>query len=240
MTDGTAGEPNDEVVRRRAELLQAVAAEYSGLLSLRMQVGTEVSFRAGLYVASLSSSVVALGFVAQRGQSLTLTLFTLILLPVIFFLGLFTFGRMTQNGVQFIIAGHGIDRIRRFYREIDPVHHELFPDIHPTDSGLMLLGLFNIRWQGFLASTTTVATVNAAVAGTALATLLGSIWAAPIWVLAAFGIVVAIGVLAAFLRYQMKVWRRLTAAQPGMIREGGHGIPTGAAISPKVRSSKSN
>ena len=219
---------NDEVIRRRAELLQAVATEYSGLLSLRSQVGTEVSFRAGLYFASLSSSVVALGFVAQRGQSLVL--FTLILLPVIFFLGLFTFGRMTQNAVQFIIAGHGIDRIRRFYREIDPDRPELFPDLHPTDSGLMALGLFKFRWQGFLAATTTVAIVNAAVAGTAAATLLGSVWTAtPIWGLATFGIVVAIAVSAAFLRYQLKVWRRVAAALPGLLRERDRELPADPA-----------
>lgn len=221
---------NDEVVRRRAELLQAVSTEYSGLLSLRSQVGTEISFRAGLYFASLSSCVVALGFVAQRGQSLAL--FTLVLLPVVFVLGLFTFGRMTQNAVQFMIAGHGIDRIRRFYREIDPAHPELFPDVHPTDSGLVALGLFKFRWQGFLAATTTVAIVNAAVGGTAAATLFGSVWTGtPIWGLATLGIVVAIAVSVAFLWYQMKVWRRVATALPGLLPDRGGDVSTGARAS---------
>jgi hypothetical protein len=238
LIEQTSGDRNDEARRRRAELLQAVTSEYGGLLSLRSQVGTEVSFRATLYFASLTGSVVTLGFVAQRGQFLTL--FTLILLPVIFFLGLFTFGRMAQNGVQFVIASHSIERIRRFYREIDPAHQELFPEIHPTDFGLMTIGLFNIRWQVFLATTTTVAIVDAAVAGTAVATLLGSIWALPIWLLATFGVVVAVGVSAAFLRYQSKVWRRLGTAVPGLLPERGRDISAKSPSSQKIRARESH
>jgi hypothetical protein len=233
LTGRTTGESNEEGDRRRSELLQAVTSEYSGLLSLRSQVGTEVSFRATLYFASLTGSVLTLGFVAQRGQSLTL--FTLVLLPVIFLLGLFTFGRMAQNGVQFVIASHSIERIRGFYREIDPAHHELFPEIHPTDYGLMAIGLFNLRLQVFLATTTTVAVVNSAVAGTAVATLLGSIWTLPIWLLATVGVAVTIGVSAAFLLYQMKVWRRLGTAVPGLLPERGRDTSSKVARSPQIR-----
>jgi len=96
----------------------------------------------------------------------------------------------------------------------------------------MALGLFKFRWQGFLAATTTVAVVNAAVAGTAAATLLGSVWTAtPVWGLATFGIVVAIAVSAAFLRYQMKVWRRVAAALPGVLRERDRELPADRAVS---------
>jgi hypothetical protein len=191
-------------------------AEHNGLLNLRSQVGYELSFRAGLYFAALSSSVVALGFVSQRGQSLTL--FALIILPVIFFLGMFTYGRMLQNAVQYMIAGHGIDRIHSFYREIDPAQRELFHEIHPTDSGLMALGIFNLKWQQFLAATTMVAIVNAAVAGTASATLEASVLTIPIWAVAAFGVLVALCVSAAFMLHQMKTWRRVAAALPGLVR----------------------
>ena len=193
-----------------------MTAEHSALLNARSLVGSELSFRAGLYFAALSSSVVALGFVSQRGQSLTL--FSLIILPVIFFLGLFTYGRMLQNAVQFLIAGHNIDRIRGFYREIDPTHSELFHEIHPNDSGLMALGIFHLKWQGFLAATTMVVIVNAAVAGTAIAILVASIVAVPTWAVAAFGVFVALCVAAAFMLHQMKTWARVAAALPGLIR----------------------
>jgi hypothetical protein len=202
--------------RRRTELLQVVMAEHSALLSLRSQVGSELAFRAGLYFAALSSSVVALGFVSQRGQSLTL--FALIILPVIFFLGLFTYGRMLQNAVQFMIAGHSIDRIRRFYREVDPAQRELFHEIHPNDSGLMALGIFNLKWQQFLAATTMVAIVDAAVAGTASATLVASVLTIPTWAVAAFGVFVALCVTAAFMVHQLKTWGRVAAALPGLNR----------------------
>ncbi len=158
----------------------------------------------------------ALGFVSQRGQSLTL--FALIILPVIFVLGLFTYGRMLQNAVQFMIAGHNIDRIRRFYREIDPTHSELFDEIHPNDSALMALGIFNLRWQGFLAATTTVAIVNAAVAGTASATFVARVLTLPTLAVAALGVFVALCVAAAFLLHQLKTWGRVTAVLPGLIR----------------------
>ena len=193
-----------------------MTAEHSALLSARSLVGSEITFRAGLYFAALSSSVVALGFVSQRGQSLTL--FALIILPVIFFLGLFTYGRMLQNAVLFMIAGHSIDRIRRFYREIDPAHSELFHEIHPNDSGLMALGIFSLKWQPFLAATTMVAIVNAAVAGTASATFVASVLTLPTWAVAAIGVFVASCVSAAFMLHQSKTWRRVAAALPGLIR----------------------
>ena len=209
-------ESDPEAIRRRAELIQAVIAEHSALLSARSLVGSELSFRAGLYFATLSSSVVALGFVSQRGQSLTL--FSLIILPVVFLLGMFTYGRMLQNAVQYLIAVHGIDRIRRFYRDIDHAHSELFHEIHPSDTGLIALGIFNPKWQQFLSATTMVAIVNAAVAGTAVATLLASLFALPILAVAGVGVLLAVCVSAAFMWNQWKTWTRVFAALPGLVR----------------------
>ncbi len=209
-----------------------VTAEHSALLSARSLVGSELSFRAGLYFAALSSSVVALGFVSQRGQSLTL--FSLIILPVIFFLGLFTYGRMLQNAVQFMIAGHNIDRIRSFYREIDPAHSELFHEIHPNDSGLMALGIFNLRWQSFLAATTMVAIVNSAVAGTAIATFVASVVALPTWAVAAIGVFVALCVSAAFMLHQLKTWGRVAAALPGLNRPRTKTSPSQRTSDPRA------
>jgi hypothetical protein len=70
---------------------------------------------------------------------------------------------------------------------------------------------------GFLAATTMVAIVNAAVAGTASAPFVASVLTLPTWAVATFGVFVALCVSAAFMVHQIKTWARVATALPGLI-----------------------
>lgn len=61
----------------------------------------ESSARAALYISAVSSTLVALGFIGQISEvEDAFTVFALTALPTLYVLGLFTFVRTTENGVE--------------------------------------------------------------------------------------------------------------------------------------------
>ena len=204
---------------RRAEFMQALTTEHAMLQSGRSLSGTEIAFRATLYVTTVSSAVVALALVANvSGVGEAFLIFALAILPVIYFLGVVTYGRMLQNAVEFIMYGQAISRIRRFYAEIDPTRAEFFPETLHNELGLQALGLFNLRWQQYLAATTTVAIVNAVVGGAFVALVVAELVKLPAWAPTVVGGLVSAVLAATFLRHQRRTWSRVAAGvrrQPG-------------------------
>lgn len=69
--------------------MQALGAEFGMLQSARGGTISESSSRSGLYMTTLSSSVVALALVAQASRfGQAFFIFALAVLPVVFFLGI--------------------------------------------------------------------------------------------------------------------------------------------------------
>jgi hypothetical protein len=72
-------------------------------------------------LGAVSSGIVALAFVGQTSEMGTaFFLFALILLPSLIFLGLVTFIRVNQTGIEDMVAARGINRIRHYYTEVAP------------------------------------------------------------------------------------------------------------------------
>src|SRR3989442_330361 len=154
---------DDQEARRRGEFMQALTTEHFALQGGRSATISESAGRSSLYMTTVSSAVVAL---ALAGQVKNLgTLFALAILPVVFFLGLVTYGRLLQSGVEDTIYARAIGRIRRLYGEINPSRADYFRDIHSDRAGLRAMGLFRRWWQQFLTAAAMVAMVNAVVAG---------------------------------------------------------------------------
>ena len=91
---------------------------------------SEVGTRASLYLFSLSSSLVALGF-ASRSPEL-FTPFVAIVLPALFILGLFTAVRLVDSNLEGILYLNGIARIRQYYRSLTPEAADTFPPVRPV------------------------------------------------------------------------------------------------------------
>jgi hypothetical protein len=117
-------------------LLQALTTEHFTLQTARSATIMETNGRSALFLSTVSSAVVALAFIGQvadAGQPFFL--FALAVLPTLFFLGLLTYLRLAQNAGEDLLYSRAINRIRRFYLDLDPAAPSWFllsghDDIH--------------------------------------------------------------------------------------------------------------
>lgn len=202
-------------LRRRGEFMQALTTEHMALQSARSSTVSESASRSSLYLTTLSSAVVALALVGQVSKlGGAFVIFALAILPVVFFLGLVTYGRLLQTGVEDVIYARAIEKIHRVYETIDPSQAQYFDETHLDFAGLQSVGLFRLRWQQFLASAATVAVINAVVGGAFTAIILGLAVRQAAWAQILVGAVAALGLALAFLRHQWRTWMRVRKSVP--------------------------
>ncbi len=216
---GPERERDDHEARRRSEFIQALTTEHSALQSARSATVSESAGRSSLYLTTVSSAVVALALVAQVSQlGQAFFIFAVAILPVVFFLGLVTYGRLLQSGVEDVIYARAISRIRVFYGEIDPSRAEYFHETSVDQVGLSAMGLFKLRWQQFLAAAATVAVVNSVVGGVFVAIMIAGSLPLPAWADTGIGAAGALLLAVALLRYQWRAWSRVAEALPMGLR----------------------
>ena len=200
---------------RTGLLMQALGNQYGMLQSARGSTIAESSSRAGLYLTSLSGAVVGLSFVAQASRfGQAFFIFAVAILPVVFFLGMVTYYRVLQTGIEDVIYARAMSRIQHFYAEIDPAHADLFGASTIDQVGLARMGLFKLRWQQFLSSAATVAIVNSVVAGVFVAVAVAYVAGPPPLADVVIGGVAAVLIALAFLRHQWTTWMRVARAVP--------------------------
>ena len=111
----------------RQELLTALTTEHFTLQGARSQTASESASRASLYILSVSSTLVALGFIGQASQvGATFDVFALTVLPTLYVLGVFTFVRVVECGAEDFRYGVAINRIRNYYKQIAGDQRKLF------------------------------------------------------------------------------------------------------------------
>jgi hypothetical protein len=109
------------------QLLTALTTEHFTLQGARAQTLAESSSRATVYVGAVSSSLIALGFIGQVSDIGTpFRVFALIVLPTLYGLGIVTHIRLVECGVEDVMYGMAINRIRGYYRELAGDQARLF------------------------------------------------------------------------------------------------------------------
>jgi hypothetical protein len=154
----------DESERTQA-FLAALIAEHSVLQAASSATFADAGARSSLYVFSLSSSLVAMGFAAQSPGAFVP--FAATVLPAVFILGLFTIVRLVDSTIENMQYLDGIARIRAQYRKLSPEAAAFFtpetgrwPEVWTSPS--LQLGAL----AGFLTTTASmVALINGIVAG---------------------------------------------------------------------------
>ena len=82
---------------------------------------SEANGRASIYLAALSSNLIALAFIGQMSRlGAAFYAFALILLPVLVFVGLVTFLRLVQSSLEDIAFAHRIALLRDLYLRLSP------------------------------------------------------------------------------------------------------------------------
>lgn len=195
--------------------MQALGAEFSMLQGARGATISESSSRSGLYMTTLSGAVVALALVAQAARfGETFFIFALAIMPVVFFLGVTTYYRLLQTGVEDVVYARAISKIRDLFSEIEPAQAAFFQASAVDQVGLRSLGLWRLRWQQFLSAAATVAIVNSVVGGVFFALTVAYLVSPPAWVSITVRAAGAVVLAFAFLAHQWRTWMRVAAALP--------------------------
>lgn len=101
--------------------LQILSAEHWSLLASRSLAWNESFSRAGMFLSTLSGAIVALALVAQASAfGDGFTLFALVILPVVLFIGVATFIRLGSSNYHEAQCVIGMNRIRAAYLELAP------------------------------------------------------------------------------------------------------------------------
>jgi hypothetical protein len=191
---------------RQSAVMSALTTEHFVLQTASSATVSESGTRASIYLLSLSSSLVAIGFASQSREAFGP--FVASILPAVFLLGLFTVIRLVDISVEYRQYLIGIARIRSYYRTLTPEAAEYFtadqgrwPEAPATPA---------LRLGAAIAYLTTTATmvafVNNIVAGAGITLLARRLLGAEDNLLAVLIGVVASGVLVAlFFAYQK--WR---------------------------------
>lgn len=201
-----AGSPVTEDDRdRQSALLTALTTEHAVLQAAADATVADAAARSSLYVFPLSSSLVAMGFMAQAPD--VFAVFVAIVLPAVFLIGVFTVIRLIDTALENNQYLAGIARIRAYYRTLTPDAANLFaartgrwPEGPEPSLGL---GTF-MAFMGTTASM--IAFINSVVAGVGVALLVDVVvGGAPVLMRLLCGVLVVAALMVAFLVFQR--WR---------------------------------
>jgi hypothetical protein len=175
MSSEDATAPHGE--RVDPQLLTVLTTEHFVLQTARGATISEANGRAAIYLGTLSSGLIALGFVA--GDQRRFPAFLAVVLPALMVLGLFTFVRMVATSVENIRCLIRIQRIRAWYRQLAP-DGTWFADAKPggddlDDEAAAALTTTGIRpgpMQMLYTAAAMVAAMNSILLGTIVSLLL--------------------------------------------------------------------
>ena len=142
--------------------------EHFNLQTARVATVSEANGRASIYLAALSSNLIALAFIGQMSRlGAAFYAFALILLPMLAFMGVVTFQRLVQSSVEDIAYAQRIARLRAFYVGIAPELDPFLLIVQGPRAESLLHGtqLRPSTWQLMLTTAGMVGVVNSAVIG---------------------------------------------------------------------------
>ncbi|MFL5768021.1 MAG: hypothetical protein ACJ758_09305 [Actinomycetota bacterium] len=218
-------EPTDPLRHQLA--VSALTTEHFVLQSARVATISEANGRSTLYLGTLSSATIAIAFIGQANElGDSFYLFALTLLPSVFLLGIFTFLRLVQTGIEDYVYGLGTLRIREYFLRLDP---KVAPFFLPTDAAgikrLQRMGMIPTGpLQGLLTAGSMVACINSIVGGVAVALAVRSLLDASVPVAAVTGAVAALAFAALFLSYGIRTFRGAAAVVPELYDWESSGI----------------
>jgi hypothetical protein len=185
-----------------------VTTEHFVLQGSRAATIAESTGRASMFLAAVSGGLVALGLVATASSVGTaFYAFGLVLLPTLAFVGLVTFERALQSGLEDYGYARRIALLRGYYFDNAP---ELAPYLLsvPASERLRVQGLGGGRWQGLRSVAGMVGVITAVLAGSTAALAAILVFGHSLAAALIAGALVALFVLVALMRLQRSWWTR--------------------------------
>jgi hypothetical protein len=196
----------DDAPFDRQALLTVLTTEHFTLQGARASTVSESSARAAFFVGAVTSTLVALGFIAQASElGSAFDTFVLVVLPTLYLVGVFTFVRLVTSSTEDLLYGRAINRIRSYYQEVagDEARYLLLGGHDDTHGVLANMGIARpTRWKLYFTLASMIAVLNAVVGGSSLAFVVGVAGAA-------LGPAAGLGALAAVLSCSLHFrWQR--------------------------------
>jgi hypothetical protein len=188
-----------------AQTLTALTTEHFGLAGARSQAAAESSSRSALYLGSVSATLVGLGLTAQVSKGgEVFDVFALVALPTLCVLGVFTFVRLVELGIEDFLLGRAINRIRHYYLErVGDADRYFMLSGNDDAAGVMAnMGLMPGPLQLYFTAAIGIGVVNAVVGGAAVALAVGIAFGTSLGVAVASGPAVAVVAVMIAVRYQ--------------------------------------
>jgi hypothetical protein len=198
----------------RASAASFVTTEHFALQSARAATISESTGRATIFLTSASGGLIALGLVATAtGVGTAFYAFGLVLLPTLAFVGLVTFERALQIGLEDYLLMRRIALLREYYfREAPELQQYLvsaqLSEVLTAGSLLAGRGQFSFLGQSFRTVAGMVGVITAVLAGAtaglvAIAASSHSLAAALI-----SSVLVALAAITVLMRFQVRAYRR--------------------------------
>ena len=165
-----------------------------------------------MFLGAVSGGLIALVLIATASRVGTaFYAFGLVVLPTLAFIGLVTFERVLQSGIEDRGYARRIALLRAYYFDQAP---ELSPYLLsvPPDERLHVQGLWGGRWQRFRTVAGMVAVITAVLAGSAVGLFAAVASDHSLAAALAAGGVVALAALGALTRYRASAWERAASA----------------------------
>lgn len=184
------------------EFINALGTEYFVLQSAASSTISESGSRVSIYLSSLASGLVALGFSSSSPRAFASLAFTV--LPTVFVLGWFTIVRLIDTSVANVVSLRRMELIRAYYAALAPMAPPYFGvDGQVTGEHGVRYG----RWSFLFTMASMVIMVNCVLGGATIALLCDLAFKVPLPGAASIGVAAGLALLAAGLRYEH---RRLT------------------------------
>jgi hypothetical protein len=184
------------------DFMSALGTEYFALQSTASSTISESGSRVSIYLSSLASGLVALGFSSSSPRAFASLAFTV--LPTVFVLGWFTIVRLIDTSVANVISLRRMELIRQYYAALAPIAPPYFgTDPAPGAQHGVRYG----RWSFLFTMASMVITVNCVLGGATIALLCDLALKAALPAAAGIGVVAGLAMLVFSLRYEH---RRLT------------------------------
>jgi hypothetical protein len=184
------------------EFMSALGTEYFVLQSTSSSTISESGSRVSIYLSSLASGLVAIGFASSSPRAFASLAFTV--LPTVFILGWFTVVRLIDTSVANIVSLRRMELIRRYYAALAPFAPPYFnADSAPTGDHGVRYG----RLSFLFTMASMVIVVNCVVGGATVALLCDLAFKVPLPAAAGIGVAAGLVMLALSLLYEH---RRLT------------------------------
>jgi hypothetical protein len=211
MNEGPAKDPGPAAV-------SFVTTEHFVLQGSRAWTISESTGRASMFLTAVSGGLVALGLVASAsGIGSAFYAFALILLPTLAFVGLVTFERALQSGIEDYGYARRIALLRGFYFDNAP---EVTPYLLtvPEAERVRVQGLGGGRWQGLRTVAGMVGVIASVLFGSTIGLAVAVALDHELALSLVAGGAVALVALVALMRFQRAAWMR-AAAEPVSFEE---------------------